>query len=74
MRFAIDHSETLEVFLLLPTDGISGHLYGSQSDICEIATAQEREHIRDSPKMNVWCGVMHGQVIGPFFFKSTRST
>jgi hypothetical protein len=28
-----------------------------------------REHMRDSPKVNVWCGLMHDQVIGPFFFQ-----
>lgn len=26
------------------------------------------EHVRDSPKVNVWCGLMYDQVIGPFFF------
>jgi hypothetical protein len=26
------------------------------------------EHERDSPKVNVWCGVMHDRIIGPFFF------
>jgi hypothetical protein len=41
MRFAADYSETLEVFLP-PTDGISGHLYISQSVVCEMATVQER--------------------------------
>lgn len=25
-------------------------------------------HERDSPKVNVWCGVMHDRIIGPFFF------
>jgi hypothetical protein len=40
MRFAADYSETLEVFLP-PTDGISGHLYVSQS-VCDMATGQER--------------------------------
>jgi hypothetical protein len=40
MRFAADYSETLEVFLP-PTDGISGHLYVSQSVVCEMATVQE---------------------------------
>jgi hypothetical protein len=40
MRFAADYSETLEVFLLMPTDGISGHLYVSQSVVCEMATVQ----------------------------------
>jgi hypothetical protein len=42
MRFAADYSETLEVFFLPPTDGISGRLYVSQSVICEMATVQER--------------------------------
>ncbi|GBM10729.1 hypothetical protein AVEN_118-1 [Araneus ventricosus] len=23
---------------------------------------------RDSPKANVWCGLMHNKIIGPFFF------
>jgi hypothetical protein len=41
MRFAADYSETLEVFFLPPTDGISGHLYVSQSVVCEMATVQE---------------------------------
>jgi hypothetical protein len=27
-----------------------------------------REHIRDSPKINVCCGLMHDRMIGPFFF------
>lgn len=26
------------------------------------------EHERDSPKVNVWCGLMHDRIIGPFFF------
>ncbi|KFM64525.1 hypothetical protein X975_16921, partial [Stegodyphus mimosarum] len=27
-----------------------------------------REAQRDTPKVNVWCGLMHDGVIGPFFF------
>jgi hypothetical protein len=27
-----------------------------------------RERIRDSPNINVWCGLMHDRIIGPFFF------
>ena len=23
---------------------------------------------RDSPKLNMWCGIMHDKIIGPFFF------
>jgi hypothetical protein len=42
MRFAADHSETLEVFFWLTTDGVSSHLYVSQSVVCDIATVQER--------------------------------
>jgi hypothetical protein len=41
VRFAADYSETLEVFLT-PTDGISGHLYISQSVVYEMSTVQER--------------------------------
>lgn len=26
---------------------------------------------RDSPKVNVWCGLMHNKIIGPFFFIET---
>jgi hypothetical protein len=26
------------------------------------------ENERDSPKVNVWCALMHNKVIGPFFF------
>lgn len=32
----------------------------------------ERE--RDSPKVNVWCGLMHNKVIGPFFFAEKTIT
>jgi hypothetical protein len=40
MRFPADYSEALEVFFffLMPTDGISAHLYVSQSVDCEMAT------------------------------------
>ena len=27
-----------------------------------------REAEKDSPKVNVWCGLMHDRIIGPFFF------
>ena len=27
-----------------------------------------REHERDSPKLNVWAGMFHDELIGPFFF------
>jgi hypothetical protein len=27
-----------------------------------------REHVSDSKKVNVWCGMMKDRIIGPFFF------
>ncbi|GBN14641.1 hypothetical protein AVEN_39551-1 [Araneus ventricosus] len=32
------------------------------------------ETVRDSPKVNVWCGLMAGRVIGPFFFAESTVT
>ena len=32
------------------------------------------ETVRDSPKLNVWCGLMHNNIIGPFFFSETTIT
>ena len=29
---------------------------------------------RDSPKVNVWCGLMHNQIIGPFIFAESTIT
>ena len=29
---------------------------------------------RDSPKLNVWCGIMHDIIIGPFFFAKKSIT
>ena len=33
-----------------------------------------RELERDSPKVNVWCGILRNQVIGPFFFAEKTIT
>ncbi|GBO25328.1 hypothetical protein AVEN_24256-1 [Araneus ventricosus] len=27
-----------------------------------------QEQARDSPKVSVWCGLLHDRIIGPFFF------
>lgn len=39
---------------------------------CRIWGSQQpnnvQEHVRDSPKLNVWCGLLYDKVIGPFFF------
>lgn len=32
------------------------------------------EMVRDSPKVNVWCGLLHDRVIGPFFFAEASIT
>ena len=32
------------------------------------------EHVRDSPKVNVWCGLMKNRIIGPFFFHEKSIT
>ena len=44
------------------------HIWGSQNPH---STA---EHIRDSPKVNVWCGLLHDRLIGPFFFRESTVT
>ena len=33
-----------------------------------------RELQRDSPKVNVWCGIMCNRIIGPFFFNEASIT
>lgn len=33
-----------------------------------------REIERDSPKLNVWCGVMYERIVGPFFFAERTIT
>jgi hypothetical protein len=32
------------------------------------------EHVRDSPKVNVWCGIMSDRISGPFFFHESTIT
>jgi len=32
------------------------------------------EHVRDSPKVNLWCGIMHDRVRGHFFFVADTVT
>jgi hypothetical protein len=33
-----------------------------------------QEHEKYSPKLNVWCGLMHNRVIGPFIFAEQTVT
>ena len=32
------------------------------------------EHIHDSPKVDVWCGLLHDHLVGPFFFAEDTVT
>jgi hypothetical protein len=32
------------------------------------------EHVRDSPNVNVWCGIMSDRTVGPFFFHKITIT
>ena len=41
-------------------------IWGSQNP-CEVLE-------RDNPKINVWCGLMHNQIIGPFIFAESTIT
>ena len=41
-------------------------IWGSQNP-CEVLE-------RNSPKINVWCGLMHNQIIGPFIFAESTIT
>lgn len=58
---------------VLFTDEATFHINGSVNRYnCRIWGSQQpneiQEYVRDSPKLNVWCGLFHDQVIGPFFF------
>ena len=43
-------------------------IWGSKNshDICKLEL--------DSPKLNMWCGIMHDKIIGPFFFAEKSIT
>ena len=43
-------------------------IWGSENprDTCDLE--------RDSPKLNVWCGIMQDKIIGPFFFAEKSIT
>nr|GBM44344.1 hypothetical protein AVEN_103930-1 [Araneus ventricosus]GBM44349.1 hypothetical protein AVEN_226366-1 [Araneus ventricosus]GBM44357.1 hypothetical protein AVEN_261972-1 [Araneus ventricosus] len=35
---------------------------------------ETHQYVRGSPKVNVWCGLLHDRVVGPFFFTETSIT
>src|SRR5207253_8482615 len=48
---------------------VSGKVNGHNVRIWGTENPHEvMEHERDSPKVNVWCGLMHDHVVGPFVF------
>lgn len=58
---------------VLFTDEATFHVNGSVNrHNCRIWGAEHprvlAEYIRDSPKVNVWCGLMYNRIFGPFFF------
>jgi hypothetical protein len=44
------------------------HIWGSQHPHAIL------KHIRDSPKVNVWYGLLRDRLIGPFFFAEATVT
>ena len=72
MLNAIDDNPTLLKRVLF-SDKATFHINGVVNrHNCRIWGSEQpnivHEHVRDSPKVNVWCGLMHDRVIGPFFF------
>ena len=68
----IDDDERFSQHVLF-TDEATFHVNGCVNrDNCRIRGSQQSNEIveydRCSPKVNVWCGLMHDQVIGSFFF------
>ena len=48
---------------------VSGKVNRHNVRICAYESLHEvRELEQDCPEANVWCGLMHDRVIGPFFF------
>ena len=48
---------------------VSGLINGHNSRIWDSHTRHETYELeRNSPKLIVWCGIMHGKITGPFFF------
>ena len=48
---------------------VSGLINRHNSRIWGLQNSHETYELeRDSPKLDVWCGIMHDKIIGPFFF------
>ena len=65
-RVSFSDESTFHVSGLLNRHNL--RIWGSENlhDTCELE--------RNSPKLNVWCGMMHNKMIGPFFFAEKSTT
>jgi hypothetical protein len=55
------------------TDKATFHINGYVNRYnCRIWGSQQTneffKYVRDTPEVNVWCGLLHDRVVGPFFF------
>ena len=54
---------------------VSGLINRHNSEIWGSQNPHETYELeRDSPKLIVWCGIMHDKIIGPFFFAEKSIT
>ena len=54
---------------------VSGLINRHNSGIWDSQNPHETYELeRDSPKLIVWCGIMHDKIIGPFFFAEKSIT
>lgn len=84
MEFAMDVLERLDdnpdfLSQVIFSDEATFHTSGKVNRYnCRIWGTQHphvlREHERDSPKVNVWCGLFQDRVVGPFFFAEATVT
>ena len=65
-RVCFSNESTFHVSGLLNRQNL--RIWGLENphDTCELE--------QDSPKLNVWCGIMHDKFIGPFFFAEKSIT
>ena len=59
-RVCFSDESTFHVSGLLNRHNLKIWISGNRHDTCELE--------RDPLKLNVWCGIMHDKIIGPFFF------
>ena len=65
-RVCFSDKSTFHVSRLLNRHNLRIRGLENPHDTCELE--------RDSPEQNVWCGIMHDKIIGPFFFAEKSIT